>query len=48
MLMDVDLLNIDTSSIAALEDLQNDLESNGMQVTINPLQLYVYNVKKKK
>lgn len=31
------LLNIDTSSIAALEDLQNDLESNGMQLALaNP------------
>ncbi|KAK6791945.1 hypothetical protein RDI58_011026 [Solanum bulbocastanum] len=31
------LLNIDTSSMAALEDLHNDLESNGMQLALaNP------------
>lgn len=37
--MDVDLLNIDTSSIASLEDLQNELESKGIQVTINNISL---------
>lgn len=37
-LMDVDLLNIDTTSIASLEELHSELESNGMKVS-NPLQL---------
>nr|XP_016480148.1 PREDICTED: low affinity sulfate transporter 3-like [Nicotiana tabacum] len=36
-LMDVDLLNIDTTSIASLEELHSELESNGMKLALaNP------------